>query len=73
MSIWQQVASVAALDSGAFDDVPVSKINDAKNALLAELKNKVEIRTLNTDAKLDDKVLKVIKDAATKGEKGYKA
>ena len=73
MSIWQQVASVVALTEGEFDEVPVNKINDAKSALLAGLKNKVEIRTLNPDAKLDDKVIRVIKETAAKVAKGYKA
>lgn len=73
MSIWQQVVSVIALTEGAFDSVPVNKITDAKNALLAQLKNQVEIRTLNIDAKPDEKVVKLIKETALKIAKGYKA
>ncbi|QQS17349.1 F0F1 ATP synthase subunit alpha [Candidatus Saccharibacteria bacterium] len=35
LAIWQQVVSVSALTSGAFDEVPVAKIHDAVDALLA--------------------------------------
>ena len=73
MSIWQQAASVIALTEGAFDEVPVNKINDAKNTLLAELKNKTEIRVLNINERPDDKLVKLIKDTAAKVAKGYKA
>ena len=72
MSIWQQAVSVIALTEGAFDKVPVNKINDAKSALLAELKNKVETRTLDINSKPDDKLIKLVKDTATKIAKGYK-
>lgn len=71
MSIWQQVASVVALTEGAFDKVPVSKISDAKNSLLAELKGKPEIRALDKGDKPNDAILKQIKDAAVKIAKGY--
>ncbi|GHU09738.1 ATP synthase subunit alpha [Alphaproteobacteria bacterium] len=71
MSIWQQVVSVLAITEGAFDKVPVGKINDAKSALLADLKGNAEIRAIDKGGKPDDKLLKVIKDAAVKVAKGY--
>jgi F-type H+-transporting ATPase subunit alpha len=71
MSIWQQVVSVLAITEGAFDNVPVAKINDAKSALLAGLKEKAEIRAIDKGGKPDDKLLKIIKDAAIKAAKGY--
>ena len=72
MSIWQQVVSVIALTEGAFDDTPVNKVGDAKNTLLAELKNKVEVRTMNINAAPDEKLIKLVRDAAIKVAKGYK-
>lgn len=72
MSIWQQVVSVIALTEGAFDDIPVNKVGDAKNTLLAELKNKVEVRTMNINAVPDEKLIKLVRDAAIKVAKGYK-
>lgn len=72
MSIWQQVVSVIALTEGAFDDIPVNKVGDAKNTLLAELKNKVEVRTMNINAAPDEKLIKLVRDAAIKVAKGYK-
>ena len=72
MSIWQQVVSVIALTEGAFDDIPVNKVSDAKNTLLAELKNKVEVRTMNINVAPDEKLIKLVKDTAVKIAKGYK-
>ena len=72
MSIWQQIVSVVALTGNAFDEVPVNKINDAKNALILESKNKVGIRTININAALDDKTRKIIIETAAKVAKGYK-
>lgn len=71
MSIWQQVVSVIALTEGLFDKVPVSKIGDAKNALLAELKGNPDVRALDKGDKPNDALLKRIKDAASKVAKGY--
>src|SRR5690606_31981631 len=34
MSIWEQSASVLAVNEGAFDSVPTAKIKDAQSALL---------------------------------------
>ena len=34
MSVWEQFASIHAVTSGMFDEVPVSKIKDAQSALL---------------------------------------
>ncbi|MDR2524224.1 MAG: F0F1 ATP synthase subunit alpha [Candidatus Nomurabacteria bacterium] len=70
-SVWQQVVSVLALTEGAFDKVPVAKINDAKAALLAALKDKPEIRTIDTGNKPDDKLLELIKKSAASVAKGF--
>ena len=72
MSIWQQAVSVMALTGGGFDGVPVRKISDAKNALLAEVKNKVEVRTLDINAEPSEKLINLIKETATKIAKGFK-
>jgi F-type H+/Na+-transporting ATPase subunit alpha len=37
MSIWEQVASIAAVSEGYFDDVPAAKIKEAQDALLTNL------------------------------------
>jgi F-type H+-transporting ATPase subunit alpha len=71
MSIWQQVVSVLAVSGGQFDKVPVAKINDAKRALLASLKDDKAILKLNDGQKPDDKTLKLIADTAAKAAKGF--
>ena len=72
MSIWQQAVSVMALTGGGFDGVPVRKISDAKNALLAEVRNKVEVRTLDINAEPSEKLTNLIKETANKIAKGFK-
>ena len=73
MSIWEQVASLVAVDSGAFTKVPVAKIKDAQAALLTELwsSQKDAMRQLNKGDKPDDKVLEIIKKSAQKAVKGF--
>jgi F-type H+-transporting ATPase subunit alpha len=73
MSIWEQVASVVAIQSGAFNKVAVKKIKDAQTALLTDLwtHQKEAMRKLNQGDKPDDKTLKLIEKEAEKVAKGF--
>ena len=73
MGVWEQVASVYAVNEGAFDDVAVAKIKGAQEALLTKLwaEHKDDMRQLNSGDKPDEKVLKAIKKAATAAAKGF--
>ncbi|MDR1197255.1 MAG: F0F1 ATP synthase subunit alpha [Candidatus Nomurabacteria bacterium] len=71
LEIWQQVVSVSAVDGGSFDGVPLAKIQDAKAALLSDLKDNKDILKLNAGDKPDEKALKLIKVAAEKVAKGF--
>jgi F-type H+-transporting ATPase subunit alpha len=76
LDIWEQVASVVALTSGAFDDVPVAKIHTAVDNLLSRMKTdqKSLIKKLNTGAdKVEGEALKTIEDLARKVDKEFKA
>ena len=55
MGVWEQVASIHAVNSGSFDNVPVAKIKEAQTALLTRLwtDNKKEMQELN---KGDEKI-----------------
>jgi len=75
-SVWEQVASIYAVDCGAFDSVPTEKIKDAQAALLTKLwtDNKDAMRELNKGA---EKVehgsdnAKLIEKAAKSAAKGF--
>src|SRR5687768_7888188 len=58
MGVWEQVASVHAVNQGAFDGVPVAKIKNAQSALLTKLwtDHKDDMRTLNKGDKPDEKL-----------------
>lgn len=73
LSIWEQVVSVVTLTNGAFDDVPVSKIHEAVDALLARFKkdHKEAIKSLNNGDKPDDQLLESIKGLAAKVAKEF--
>lgn len=71
MGIWEQAVSVIALTEGCFDDIPVNKVNDAKSSLLAELRNRAEIRALNVNLTPSEGLMKLVKETATKIAKGY--
>jgi F-type H+-transporting ATPase subunit alpha len=73
MGIWEQVASIFAVSSGAFDDVTVAKIKDAQAALLTKLwtDHKEEMRTLNKGDKPADDTMKLIEKAARSTAKGF--
>lgn len=66
MGIWEQVASIYAVNEGAFDEVPVAKIKEAQSTLLTRLwtEHKEAMRTLNKGDKPSDETLKTIKKAA---------
>ena len=73
MSIWEQVASVYAVNEGLFDKVAVNKIKDAQTALLTKLwsDHKEDMRSLNTGDKPDEKLMKTVKKAAMAAAKGF--
>lgn len=73
MSIWEQYVSITAVTSGAFDEVPVTKIKDAQNALLARLwkDHKAEMRELNTGDKPSEKITTLIDTALVTASKGF--
>ncbi|MEO7364010.1 MAG: F0F1 ATP synthase subunit alpha [Candidatus Saccharimonadales bacterium] len=78
-SIWEMYATLLAATSGAFDKVPIEKVNVAEEALHRELKSKHAklTETINTGDKVSDAdneaVLKVAKSvAATYVEKAAK-
>lgn len=78
LSIWEQVASIFAVNEGHFDRVPREKIKDAQAALLAKLAKEhgKEMDALNTgDEKVEadsatGKLLAKIAAAAAKGFEG---
>ncbi len=71
--IWEQVASVYAVNEGCFDAVPVAKIKDAQGALLTKLwtEHKEAMRTLNKGDKPDEKTLETIQKVAKAAAKGF--
>lgn len=74
MSIWEQSASVLAVNEGAFDQVPTSKIKDAQSALLTKLwtDHKKEMRELNKgDQKVEGPIAELILKAAKSAAKGF--
>lgn len=73
LGIWEQVASLYAVNEGLFDKVPVAKIKDAQSALLAHLwaEYKKDMQTLNTGNKPEETLLKTIEKAAKSVAKGF--
>ncbi len=76
MSIWEQCASIYAVDASCFDNVPVAKIKDAQAALLTKLwtDHKAEMRELNKGSEKvesDSKVAKLIEKVAKSAAKGF--
>ena len=74
MGIWEQVASIYAVNEGAFDDVPVAKIKEAQSILLTRLwtEHKEAMRTLSKGAAPEEATLKTIKKVATEVAKDIK-
>lgn len=76
MGIWEQAVSIYAVDCGAFDNVPASKIKAAQAALLTKLwtANKAEMRDLNKGSEKVEagtKVAKLIEKVAKSAAKGF--
>ncbi len=76
MGVWEQVASIWAVNTGSFDKVAVSKIGEAKTALLTRLwtDNKKDMQELNKgDLKVtpEEKVAKLIEKTAKAVAKGF--
>jgi F-type H+-transporting ATPase subunit alpha len=73
MGIWEQVASVLAVNTGAFDEVPSSKVKHAQAALITRLwtDHKEEMRALNKGDKPTDDTLKLIEKTAKAVAKGF--
>ncbi|MBP7760426.1 F0F1 ATP synthase subunit alpha [Candidatus Saccharibacteria bacterium] len=74
-SVWEQTAVLLVADKGHFDDVPVDKVNDARDSLLTALgsDHKKEMAELNKGDKPDDKMVAMIEKVAEKVMKGFKA
>ena len=74
-SVWEQTAVLLVADKGHFDDVPVDKVNDARDSLLTALASdhKKEMAELNKGDKPDDKMVALIEKVAVKVMKGFKA
>lgn len=72
-SVWEQVASIAAVSNGHYDKVPVAKIKDAQAAMLTRLwaEHKDVMRTLSKGDKPTDDTLKLIEKAAVSSAKGF--
>jgi F-type H+/Na+-transporting ATPase subunit alpha len=76
MGVWEQVAAIYSVNTGSFDKVPVSKIGEAKTALLTRLwtDNKKDMQELNKgDVKItpEEKVAKLIEKTAKSVAKGF--
>jgi F-type H+/Na+-transporting ATPase subunit alpha len=76
LGVWEQTASIHAVNSGAFDKVPTAKIKDAQSALLARLAkdHKKEVAELNKGTEKIDKdseAGKLIVKTATAVAKGF--
>ena len=72
-AIWEQVASISAVNNGYFDTVPAAKIKDAQSSLLTRLwsENKKDMQTLDKGGKPDDAMNKLIEKAALSAAKGF--
>ena len=72
-SIWEQVSSIHAVNSGAFDKVPVAKIKEAQAALLTRLwtDHKKDMQELTKGAKPSEEVMALIEKTAKSAAKGF--
>lgn len=73
LAIWEQVISVVSITSGAFDDVPVTKVHEAVDTLLARFKTeqKEDIKLLSAGNKPEDKLMNDITVLAKKVAKEF--
>lgn len=74
LSVWQQTASLMAANEGAFDDIAVSNIKKAQDALLSSLSTqyKKDMAELDKGAKPNDAATAAIKKMAEQIAKEYK-
>jgi F-type H+-transporting ATPase subunit alpha len=72
-SIWEQVSSIHAVNSGAFNGVPVAKIKEAQAALLTRLwtDHKKDMQELTKGAKPSEEVMALIEKTAKSAAKGF--
>ncbi len=74
LGVWEQSASIRAVNSGAFDKVPASKIKDAQTALLTRLwtDHKKDMQTLGKGTeKVEGDAAKLIEKVAIAAAKGF--
>jgi len=73
LSIAEQVASLMAVNEGAFDDVPTEKIKQAQADLISLLEDKhgAVMKTLNKGDKPTDDIQKTVVEAAKKVAKSF--
>lgn len=73
MSVWEQVTSIIAVTSGAFDVVEADKIKDAQAALMTRLwaDHKKDMTELDKGAKPSDDTRSLIESTAKKVAKGF--
>lgn len=74
-SVWEQVASITAVSSGAFDVVVPAKITEAKQAVLAKLwkDHKPAMQELNKGGKISDETNSLLIETAKAVAKGFEA
>jgi len=72
-AIWEQVASLIAVNNDCFDTVPAAQIKNAQAALLTKLwaDSKKEMTELDKGGKPDEAMIKLIEKAATSVAKGF--
>jgi F-type H+/Na+-transporting ATPase subunit alpha len=72
-SVWEQTAMLLAATDGAFDKVPVSNIQKAREALLNDLRrsHRAVVDKLNLGGKPDEKTTELILSSAKKIAKEY--
>lgn len=76
LGIWEQVASVYAVNEGHFDAVPTAKIKDAQAALIAKLgkdhaKEMGELNSGSEKIEKDSAIAKILAKAADASAKGF--
>ena len=76
LGVWEQVASIFAVNEGHFDAVPREKVKEAQAALLAKLakEHKAEMKELNTGkdkVEADSPLGKLLAKTASAAAKGF--
>jgi F-type H+-transporting ATPase subunit alpha len=72
-SVWEQTASIYAVNNGLFDQVEPSKVKDAQAAVLSRLwsDNKEEMKELDKGDKMTDKQIAAIEKVTKSSVKGF--